>query len=218
MAERPMVYTTIFAGRDEIKDPIHPSTSCDYVYFTDNPGLKSKVFDIEIRNPSTDPARAIREYKMLPHLLFPNKISLYIDGNIRLLTDDIPGFVAGSIKNDNFVIFSNPDRRNVREEMEYCIRTNKENADTLHMQYQQYLNDGFPDKTPLICGGFILRRSHEEAVVNFDRLWWLEIMTKSRRDEMSFPYVAWKTDFSYALLPYHSRRDCAAIRIEEHKK
>lgn len=220
MCEKPMIYTVLIAGRDEIKDPPHPSSKCDYVCFTDDSTLKSKVYDVELVDPTDNPALQCRKYKTLPHVFFPEyNESLYMDGNIRLMTPDHHGFVTNYLERADFVLFRNPDRKDVREEVDMCKRTRKADPEALEAQYRAYLDEGFPDNIPLINGSFIIRRHHELDVVNFDANWWFEILTRTQRDEVSFPYVAWKTAMNYAILPYVGRKVCPEIlSLEKHKK
>lgn len=219
MCEKPVIYTVNIDGRDEIKDPPFATPLCDYVCFTDNSSLKSKVFDIELVATTENPALACREYKTLPHKFFPDySKSLYMDGNMRLVTPDHLGFINKYLHDSSFVIFPNPDRKNVREEVDMCKRTRKADPDALEAQYRQYLEEGFPDNIPLINGSFILRRHNELEVINFDALWWLEIFNRTQRDEVSFPYVAWKTALDYSLFPFAGRKVCPDVSLEKHQK
>ena len=46
----------------------------------------------------------------------------------------------------------------------------------------------------------ILRR-HTDAIRRLNEAWWNEIVRGSRRDQLSFNYVAWKLGLSYATFP-----------------
>jgi len=52
----------------------------------------------------------------------------------------------------------------------------------------------------LICGGVIIRKHNESDCIKAMEDWWSEIKYHSKRDQLSFNYVAWKNDFKFNYL------------------
>ena len=59
-------------------------------------------------------------------------------------------------------------------------------------QMDTYRASGFPAAWGLIACTFMLRRHHEADVRQFDDLWFQHVLRYSKRDQLSFPFCAWK--------------------------
>ncbi len=217
-SERPIVYTAIFGHKDDLKDPLHPSKACDYVCFTNRRDFESQIFDIEICDPfDIRPVMAAKWYKMNPHLLFPDGISLWIDGSVLVKSSDIVDFIERHSRESHFTLFADSTHQSVRSlmnELKLC----KPDIDpkTLEAQYQRYRDSGFPDTVPVVKGGVLLRNHHVDDVMRFDTEWWLEIISGTSRDEVSFPYVAWKSNVEFAYFPYQGIYNNPHFAIQKH--
>jgi len=64
-----VIYTALFGDYDELSDPIEGFYDCDFICFTDQKNINSKVWKT-IYIPETDmsPKMMNRKYKMLPHI------------------------------------------------------------------------------------------------------------------------------------------------------
>ena len=69
----------------------------------------------------------------------------------------------------------------------------------MYDQVKGYQDEGYPSHNGLITGMVILRRHNEEDCIKVMEDWWTEIKYGSKRDQLSFNYVAWKnkTKFNY---------------------
>jgi hypothetical protein len=47
----------------------------------------------------------------------------------------------------------------------------------------------------------VILRRHTDAIRHLNEAWWNEIVRGSRRDQLSFNYVAWKLGLRYATFP-----------------
>jgi len=47
--------------------------------------------------------------------------------------------------------------------------------------------------------------------------WWTEIKYGSRRDQLSFDYVAWKNEFEYRFLEGDSRKNKHFVQTGKHR-
>jgi hypothetical protein len=65
---------------------------------------------------------------------------------------------------------------------------------------KHYRYENYPTGAGLAECPVILRR-HTKGTELFNEIWWNEIETHSRRDQLSFNYVAWKLRIRYAVFP-----------------
>lgn len=215
-----VIYTAITNGYDELKDPDYVSDNFDYICFTDNKSIKSDVWQIRhFENSDLDPVRKCREVKVLPHKYFKQyDYSVWIDGNIEI-TGDINQLLKELIipSKLDFFTFRHPFRNCVYEEAEECIRQGKDNAQIIKHQLQKYINNHFPEQTGLVESNVIIRKHNSKKLVKVLEDWWQEINDYSRRDQLSFNYVAWLNDFQYGLLKGSSRGDNNYFSKNNHK-
>lgn len=231
MNEKLVVYTAVTGGKNFVTDPLHPDVDVDYICYTDNPEISSSVWDVrpipaEIKtrfsdqNGAPDNTRIAKIYKLQPHN-FPelhSDMSLWVDGSIVLKMEKISAFMKASLTGKKFVVFKNPDRASVQEEVSYCIRSQKDRESVLRRQYRSYRRRGFPDKYGLINGSVILRKTLDPEVIEFNNEWWEQVMKFSKRDEVSFPYLAWINQFAYGVFEWESRYHCPLIEVREHNR
>ena len=58
----------------------------------------------------------------------------------------------------------------------------------------------------------VMLRVHSDRVQHFNELWWAELSTRSVRDQVSFPFVTWKSGVVVRKLP-GTIRDGSALRL-----
>jgi hypothetical protein len=85
------------------------------------------------------------------------------------------------------------------------IKVPKDNLDVIQSQMDKYKGIGFPEKLGLIYGGVILRRHNEKDCIKTMEDWWSEIRYHSKRDQLSFNYVAWKNKFKFNYIDGYMR-------------
>ena len=44
----------------------------------------------------------------------------------------------------------------------------------------------------MIQSGILFRKHNNKNVIEFQEKWWNEVLTKSKRDQLSFNYIKWK--------------------------
>jgi hypothetical protein len=190
-----VVYTIIFGGYDTLKTPDIVSPSFDYVCFTDDPELKSEIWQIRIvQKPKrlnykrftaefvTNPFSHLREYKL----------SVWIGAQISIHCD-IEDFVAAVLpENKSLAIMNHPIRNCVYEEAEKVIEFNKDYVHVVQKQMLKYRKLGLPEHGGLVSGGIIVRRHNNKKVRQHCRLWYREIKNHSQRDQLSFNFILWK--------------------------
>jgi len=208
MGERIVVYTANFGGYDYVREPLVRPATVDYVYFTDEPVATKhwKVLTVPVWN--NDPVRSARKIKILPHTLFPDhQISIWVDANITV-RGDVSELVDQYLTNANMVVYSHavlPDRSlGVQDQLQSLLQgkrgVTKDDPEVMQKQVEGYLKEGFPDDGGMLCSMVLLRRHHDPTVTSTMNCWWEEVAHKSRRDQLSFPYAAWKHQLSYTYI------------------
>lgn len=194
-----VVYTAIVNNYNPLRNPVHIDPKIDYVCFTDQPRWFSLANNTiwkgrPFPKSNLDPTRMNRQVKLLPHQFFPEyEYSVYVDGSISIIGD-----IRALLEKYNYssmLSFKHPLRSCIYEEGKVCIDMHKEAPEVIIRQLNQYKEDGFPEQFGLIEGGVLIRKHNEPTVVKLMEDWWREVVTQSRRDQLSFPYVAWRNGY-----------------------
>lgn len=222
---RRVIYTSFFGYKSNDDFYLH-KPQCDLggwdlICFTDNPKIKSDSWEVKLVNRIyTDGARQNRLYKILPHRhLSDYDISVCIDADVAI-TKNIGGIVEKYLSESNLAVLDhsicgmsttgNLNRRNcIYEEARFiqwlgdnhARKQYKDDMNVIHRQMNQYREDGYPADNGLARTTVIFRRHNESDVIETMERWWLEYQYNSRRDQLSFPYSAWKTNLNFELIP-----------------
>ena len=196
------VYTSIFGGRDTLRENQFQMEDVDYICFTDS-DLKSNTWKIIKSTPLySDPNRNAKKYKILPHrYLKGHDYSIWIDGNFLVKSD-----IRDIVKKGEYLAYDHNqsylDPRNcVYKEYEAIINLGqqkgsyKDNPTIMYNQVKRYMEEGYPQNNGLTTNGIMFRNHKNPNIINLMEDWWLEIKHNSRRDQLSFDYIAWKNNF-----------------------
>ncbi|MCI8466532.1 MAG: DUF616 domain-containing protein [Lachnospiraceae bacterium] len=191
-----VVYTAITGNYDELKEPLFLSDGLTYVCFTDNPKIKSKIWNIEyIKDNSLDQIRLARHIKLNPHIFFSDyEISIWVDGKFQIM-DDLRTYVSIYQKQSKILCFPHPERECICDELAACIISRKGNKKNMIRQVSKYLTEGYPINYGLYETGCIVRMHHDDKVKMLMENWEYEIQQYSIRDQLSIPYIYWKNNF-----------------------
>lgn len=200
--KRIAIYTAIFGDYDQLKIFKKAPSGCDYYCFTDNKNLKSDIFKIiHCDALDLDSTRNAKIFKILPHRYFPNyEYSLWIDGSVMIKDYNFYKLVDRYLKDYDIALFNHPERNCVYDELDACIKLKKDNALVMSKQINRYREMGYPDCNGLAACTIILRRHNSPRLIQMNESWWHEIEVGSRRDQLSFNYVAWKHKIKYGLI------------------
>ena len=222
---RIVVYTAIFGGYDELVDDQFQMDGVHYICFTDG-DIESKTWEVVNCTPIyNDPNRNAKKYKVLPHRYLKDyDYSVWIDGNI-LVVDDIRDLV----KNHKYQVFDHNQtlldpRDCIYKEYDAIMRLGKQNGGNykdnpvlMYNQVKRYLDEGYPHNNRLATNPIIFRHHHDSQVIKVMEDWWTEIKYGSRRDQLSFDYVAWKNRFEYQFLEGDSRKNKHFVQTGKHR-
>lgn len=144
-----------------------------------------------------DDVRRQRVVKICPHRYLDPKygISIWVDGNV-LVTGDLRKLVS-QYDLEKYPMYTriHPGRKCVYEEAKAVLGLKKESRDVVDKVISRYKDEGFPRKIGLAETCVLLRKHNERSCRLFDEAWAAEVLLNSKRDQLSFNYVAWKRKF-----------------------
>lgn len=200
-----LIYTAVFGGYDRVYPPLRKEAGVDYVIITDAPDLVVPGWTVHQVDASAfaAPKAANLYYRALIHRVLPGyDASLYVDGNIRLIGDTRPLFEALDASGAALAAFSHPRRTRVAEEVEAVIAQCKVHEPTrVRQEFASYLAAGFPDTAGLTENGVLLKDHRHPELDAAMALWWKQFSAHLTRDQISLPFVLWKTGLPVLVFP-----------------
>jgi hypothetical protein len=145
---------------------------------------------------------------MHPHELFSDyEISIYIDGNIKLISSPREiAFRAMSVA--SLSLYQHFSRSCVYSEAEVCAALGHEWFWRVNRQMRRYRRENYPADNGLYEANVIIRRHNDLQIINLMKLWWYEYLHGIKRDQISLPFLLWKTStVVYSLGPSDHRNE-----------
>ena len=200
--EKGVIYTAIFGDYDELQTPEYINTNLDYICFTDNPNLKSDVWEIRlIDNLKLDNTRKARLIKILPHkYLNEYDYSIWVDGAIKI-TNDIFKYINKYSTGKPLLGIIHPYRNCIYDEANACINSQKDDKKTIKKQITKYKQEDYPKNNGLIESGVLFRKHNDSQLIHVMEDWFYEVLNYSKRDQLSLNYILWKNNFSIDYAP-----------------
>jgi len=204
-----IIYTTIFGGYDDVTKPNLP-TGWDWKCFSEENSIPLYI----------DNTRNAKKFKVLPHRYLQDyEYSIFIDGNMYVV-GNVDELIEKYLSDSNIAFFDhNKNRMDPRDCIydEYNAIMNlgkndpnqnfKDNPQVMYDQVKRYQDEGYPSHNGLITGMVILRRHNEKDCIRVMEDWWTEIKYGSKRDQLSFNYVAWKNNTKFNYMDGDSRNN-----------
>jgi len=196
-----VIYTVITGEYDKLHIPEYINDEFDYICFTDNPELKSDIWDIRliVNNEGLDTVRLARKTKILVHKYLKDyDYSIYVDGKIAII-GDLKNYIDKYSKGSPLLCFPHFVRDCVYLEGESCVEYKKDKELVIRDQLEQYNKEGYPVHNGLVDTACIVRSHNNSQLCKVMDDWWNEVKTKSKRDQLSFGYSCWKNNFNYDI-------------------
>ena len=193
------VYSAMFGDYDEVLPP-PKDPKVEYLMFSDkkHDGWKTIV----VPAPK-DPRRYSRFFKINSHLLPRHDVSIWVDSCLHLSKSLLP--LVDSLKGDLGLI-KHPRDKCVYEHAQRCRTLVLDSTTLIDYQMGRYLTDGMPKNFGLTENCVIIRKNTEQIKL-LNEMWYKLYMEYSQRDQLSLPYVLWRTGIKYDLLPIDSREN-----------
>ena len=208
-----VVYTSIFGSEYYLHDPEMKLDGWDFVCFTDRTDFKSDVWTIRPTLKIYDGARDSKKPKILPHrYLQEYDISVWIDGDAKII-GDINYLVDTYLKDKGYAVLNHKycgginSRICIYEEAKFIKwlgdthqKHYKDNLDVINSQVDRYRKEGYPENNGQARNTVIFRRHNDKDIIKTMEEWWTELKYGSKRDQLSFPYVAWKNNLDFNFI------------------
>ena len=92
----------------------------------------------------------------------------------------------------------------------------KDNPHLIESQMQRYLDEGYPKDNGLVVQMEVLRRHNEQDVVDAMEHQWVELKYNSKREQLSFNYIAWKNKLKFSYIQGDSRDNKYFLNMGAH--
>ncbi|PXX88887.1 hypothetical protein DIT71_17010 [Marinobacter vulgaris] len=195
-----VVYTCITNKYDWLLPPLSMPDNVHYVCYSDSYDKDENGWEVRPipENLNSLPYNLINRYfKLFPHRFFDGyDWSVYVDGNVRVLGD--LSLIIREMSENGEVIGcpAHPDRSTILEEVPVCKALGKfsdSDLQILEKQLEDYRVDGMSWEQPLTENNFIVRKHSDPEVQALMECWWENLEKYTKRDQISFPYVVWKS-------------------------
>jgi hypothetical protein len=207
---RACVYTALYGPFDRLPEqPVRAASGLDFIAFVGDPALRSDTWQVRPLSPElpSDPVRSARYAKLMPHILLPDyDVSIYIDCSVELLAP--PEAMQAALldgRPEGFACLRHDHRDSIAAEARAVIELGLDGLSVVRDQLAAYLAAGYAEQVPLIWSGILLRRHLRADVVRAMELWWHHVLRYSRRDQLSFPFVAHAESLAVAAHDYGAR-------------
>lgn len=193
--DKGVVYTAIFGNYEDLLDPKFINEDLDYICFTDNPNLKSDIWEVRLINEEDlDNVRKARKVKILPHkYLNEYDYSLWVDAGFQII-GDIKQFINMYSTGKSFMSCIHTNRDCIYDEAHECLLQKKDDENLFKIQTDIYKKNGFPEKYGLIESGVIFRKHNDPNLIKAMEDWCSEVINYTNRDQISLPYVLWENN------------------------
>lgn len=190
-----IVYSCNFGNYDRIKLPNYLDKNVKYILFTDNKNLKTSIWSsvyVDTDAIHKDKQRVARYYKANPHIVLPeHDISVWIDSSFIINIQNFERLVKELLGKLVIACYPHPNRICTYQEANICLNMKLDDEKIIQRQIGKYRKERLPNNYGLFATGFLIR-GKGMSVKGFNEKWWREIEEGSKRDQLSFAYVAWK--------------------------
>jgi hypothetical protein len=196
------IYTAVFGGKDQVKEPqqVVEDANIDYFLISDDKKLESDYYKLIYKKPIyNDITKNARYYKIVGLEEFKNyDFVIWHDANLQVIHHEIIKAIT-HVENNPIAFFKHSDRNCVYEEAIKCIQLEKDYPFKILKQILGYYFNGLKPKSGLYDTSIVVKNYHLISH-EFLNSWWKEIKTKSRRDQLSLPYTLKAFNIQPAIL------------------
>lgn len=217
---RVAVVISIMGPFDALLLPEHLEDDADYFCVSDTVEDGYGVFRV-IKPPyvDADPRRTARYVKTNMVRLFRGyQFAVWVDANV-LVRDPISKFIDATIRAGTCIgAIPHPIRGSYSEEADVAVEMKLDDRQIIERQLDAYKDVPGLGNEVLIETNFMVFDRRKDATHRFARLWWNQINTYSRRDQLSINYCLIKSGATWhpLLEEYKSTRDAENFCLFRH--
>lgn len=221
--KRIAIYTAIFGGYDELKEPEYISPYCDYYIFTDRKVPENSVWK-KLDYSFVQEMNGMDAYHLSKYVkIFPDKFfkgydySIWVDGTTTIVAD-LYAFID-RLNGKIIGMFDNPVHDCIYTEANFLLYYNRVQENIIKKQINSYKNEGYPEHNGMYECTIIVRQHNNSECIKLMNEWWKQIETFSMRDQISFPYIIWKFDAKDQVVTLGRNRNFnPRLRFDKHTK
>lgn len=194
------VYCCIVGQYDSIIEPIYKEDNIDYLVFTDQDLPENSSWrKREIRNlpeyTQLKAAQLNRKIKILQtDELLRYDYTIYVDGNIEIVSGVSP--IISNMGEYGLGVHYHRRRDCIYDEVVAVKHLKRLSGEDMDEQIKSYSKDGFPTHFGLYENSILIRNNRDKETIDLMEEWWNEYLRFPTRDQLSLPYVIWKTDYN----------------------
>jgi hypothetical protein len=176
-----VVTSIVGDGRDVLLDDQIHDPRLNYVAFTDQPSNLWKIK--KPCNIFNDDRQNAKIHKILIHKYVECDVSIWIDGNIKLIKSPMILIDKYMSEYDMILLKHPPKKNNIIDEARWLISSQNEYPNLVINQLNSY-----PNCDKLFWNCFLIRK-HTDAINNLNEKWWTDICVYGFRDQLSLPKI-----------------------------
>jgi len=222
---RTALYACTNLAYDQIFTPVTMTPGVDFILFADRRprfvrGWQWRPLPAETAGLS--PTMVNRFAKFFPHVIFPEaEVSIYVDANTLMLSDLTPLIEEFRVSGADIGLFPHKQRSDIFAEFELGRTGGKIPAQDTEKglaQLAHYRAEGLPDDHLFTENAIIFRRHGNPALAAAMDLWWEQMATYTKRDQLSLPYVLYKSDLRIKLWDWNYKFDNPYFKRYLHRR
>jgi hypothetical protein len=196
-----IVFTSSYGNANAPVEPRERAPGVQYLCFTDNPRLKSKVWSFRVGAPSRNSLMDAKACKVLAHESLECDQSLWIESRVELQSLES----AFEHLSADLALRRHSMRNCVYEEAERCKAIRRGDPSRIDRSIGRFREEAHPPGFGLWDTDVVLRR-HNEITKAFNLEWWREVSTGTPQDQISLPVVLRRLSTPFETLPPHRPR------------
>lgn len=189
------IISAIYGGCDTVKPVMAQTVDVDeWIMVTDNANLEAPGWRVVCETrPYLHPCMAAKWPKFLPGNYSNSFNTLWVDASFTYAPTMAQMALEG-LQDSPFSLFPHPHRTSIVAEAALSRTLPKYDALPMEEQVAHYLKQGYPD-THLWATG-VLATNATWRSSNFGKEWLNECLTWGYQDQLSFPYLVWKSGWT----------------------
>jgi hypothetical protein len=204
MKNKIAVLTSICGLNTELRNPANVFEGVDYIAFVENPKgntiwQERKSLDFTL-DDSYRGRRNAKIYKVMPQMFLPEyDYWFWVDSTHELIMD--PKKVIEEYLGDSEIgLWKHTTRDCAYQEADIIKELRYDHIDLVDNQINYYKSNGYPEHNGLYELPVSVRKNTDNIKI-LNMRWWEQICRFSSRDQISMPFVLWKSNITPKILP-----------------
>ncbi len=199
------IITSLFGLHTKLRDPSKKFDGVDYIAFVDKKHEGCDVWEQRVALDFTlddrfNGRRNAKIYKVMPQMFLPDyDYWFWVDSTHSVMIH--PKEIIEKYLGDSEIgLWKHTDRDCAYSEANIIKNLNYDHIDLVDRQIEYYKSVGYPVNNGLYELPVSIRKNTDKIKI-LNMRWWEQICRYSSRDQISMPFVLWKTGIQPKLLP-----------------